>query len=315
VSFAAPAFLVALALVPLALLAQLAARRRALRYAVRVPAVASVRLAVGTTPAWRKHVPAALALAAVALLALALARPQRTIAVPIERASIMLVTDHSGSMAATDVDPNRLQAAQAAAHTFLDRVPGAIRVGVATYSTTVDAVQTPTRDHARVERIVDQQDASGATATGDALQIALDSLAPGANARARVPSAIVLLSDGATTAGRDPVIVARAAGRAHVPIYTVSLGTDAGVVQGSPFGDVIPVPPDPQTLGAIARASGGRSFTAEDASSLSSIYKALGSRLGTRDRPQELTAAFAIAGLVLLLGGAATSQRWLGRLA
>jgi Ca-activated chloride channel family protein len=300
--------------VPLLLAAHVSARRRARRYAVRFPAVASVRVAAGTTPAWRRHLPAALALAAMAALALALAKPEHTVAVPIERASIVLVTDHSGSMAANDVDPTRLQAAESAAHAFLDKVPDPVRVGVVTYSTSVDQVQAPSQDHDRVKQVIDAQNADGATATGDALQVALNELAGDRRRNGKAPAAIVLLSDGATTAGRDPVTVAQTAGRRHIPIFTVSLGTPDGVVSGPGFGGVIPVPPDPETLRAIAQASGGRAFTAEDSDRLASIYKTLGSRLGTRHKKSEISATFAIAGLVLLLGAGMTSQRWAGRL-
>jgi Ca-activated chloride channel family protein len=95
-----------------------------------------------------------------------------------------------------------------------------------------------------------------------------------------------------------------------VPIYTVSVGTNDGVVTGPGFGGFIPVPPDPETLSAIAQASGGKAFTAEDSGRLSSIYKNLGSQLATKKHKRETTAAFAIGGLILLLGAAATSVRF-----
>jgi Ca-activated chloride channel family protein len=145
-SFASPAFLVGLALIPLLIAASVAARRRTRRYAVRFPAAQSVKLAVAATAgpaAWRRHIPLALALASVAALVLALAKPQRTVAVPVEQATIMLVTDHSRSMLATDVDPNRMRAAQSAARTFLDEIPDQIRVGAVAYSDSPDAVQAP----------------------------------------------------------------------------------------------------------------------------------------------------------------------------
>src|SRR5450755_4285528 len=123
-SFGSPLGLLALALVPLALAAYLRARRRAKRYAIRFPAVSTLREAAAAVPAWERHVPAALALAAVALLAIALARPRVTHRVPTNEASLMLVTDHSGSMAANDVEPSRLTAAKAAANAFIDQLPG-----------------------------------------------------------------------------------------------------------------------------------------------------------------------------------------------
>jgi len=315
VSFASPAWLFALALAPLLLLAYAASRRNAKRYAVRFTAVPALRLAAGTVPAWRRHLPAALALAALAALVFALAKPQKTVAVPIERASVMLVTDHSRSMLATDVQPNRLAAAQRAARTFLDQLPEPVRVGVVAFSDGPDAVQAPSTDHSDARRIVDAQVADGATATGDALQVAIDALRRDRQNGKRPPSAIVLLSDGKTTVGPDPVEIARTAGRLHIRIYTVALGTrDATVPNPNPFGSPLSVAPDPETLKRISDVSGGRAFTAEDDTQLSSIYKTLGSQLGTREQKKEVTASFAIGGLILLLGAAAASMRWAGRL-
>jgi Ca-activated chloride channel homolog len=315
VSFASPAWLFALALIPLALLAYAISRRNAKRYAVRFTAVPALRVAAGTVPAWRRHLPAALALAALTALVLALAKPQATVAVPIERASIMLVTDHSRSMLATDVEPNRLAAAQRAARSFLDQLPEPVRVGVVAFSDSPDAVQAPTNDHDEARRIVDGQVADGATATGDALQVAIDALRRDRQNGKRPPSAIVLLSDGKTTVGPDPVGIARAAKQLRIPVYTVALGTrDATVPNPNPFGTPLSVAPDPATLRRISEVSGGRAFTAEDDDQLSSIYKTLGSQLGTRKQQKEVTASFAIGGLVLLLGAAAASMRWAGRL-
>jgi Ca-activated chloride channel homolog len=315
VSFATPVWLLGLALVPLALLAYQVSRRRGTRYAVRFTAVPALRMAAGTVPAWRRHVPAALALAALAALVVALAKPQKTVAVPIERASIMLVTDHSRSMSATDVEPDRLSAAQRAARTFLNQLPDQVRVGAVAFSDTPDAVQAPSSDHDDARRIVDGQIADGATATGAALEVAIDALKNDKQNGKRPPSAIVLLSDGKTTVPPDPVPVARTAGQLKIPIYTVALGTrDATVPNPNPFGTPLLVAPDPETLRQIAQVSGGKAFTAEDSDSLKSIYKTLGSQLGTKKRKKQVTASFAIGGLVLLLGAGVTSLRWAGRL-
>jgi Ca-activated chloride channel family protein len=315
VSFATPAWLLGLALVPLALLAYEASRRRGSRYAVRFTAVPALKMAAGTVPAWRRHVPAALALAALAALVLALAKPEKTIAVPVERASIMLVTDHSRSMSATDVEPDRLSAAQRAARTFINQLPDQVRLGAVAFSDTPDAVQAPSSDHDDARRIVDGQVADGATATGAALEVAIDALRNDKQNGKRPPSAIVLLSDGKTTVPPDPVPVARTAGQLKIPIYTVALGTrDATVPNPNPFGTPLLVAPDPETLRQIAQVSGGRAFTAEDSDSLKSIYKTLGSQLGTKKQKKQITASFAIGGLVLLLGAGMSSLRWAGRL-
>jgi Ca-activated chloride channel homolog len=228
---------------------------------------------------------------------------------------VVLVTDGSGSMAADDVSPSRLAAAQRAAERFLDRVPEELLVGFVTYSSQVDAVIEPTAEHDLVGAAIDTLRAEGGTATGDALSAALDRLEArkGDDGR-RAPAAIVLLSDGKTTEGSDPLAAARRAGQLDIPVYTVALGTPDGVVSGGPFRPPIPVPPDPQTLREIAERSGGRAFEVEDAAELDRVYERLGSRIGTRRERREVSAAFAGAGLLLLLGGLGTGLRWRGRL-
>ena len=312
-SFASPLWLGALALIPIAMAASIAARRRAKRYAVRFPAVSTLQLAAGTGGSWRRRLPAALALAAIAALALALARPHVSYSAPVNEASVMLVTDHSGSMAATDVQPTRLAAAERAADTFIDRLPAKVRVGAVAFSDSPDAVQAPQANHSAAREIIDGQTADGATATGDALELALQ-LLRGANPK-HPPSAIVLLSDGAANSGVDVSTVAREAARDKIPISTVALGTPNGVLQSpNPFEPSVPVPPDPQLMQQIAELSGGRSFNAQSADQLSSIYKRLADKLGTVTRKREVTVAFAIGGLAFLLLAAATSTRWSARL-
>ncbi|MEA2375988.1 MAG: Ca-activated chloride channel [Thermoleophilaceae bacterium] len=310
-SFAAPQMLWALLLVPLALAAYVAARRSRRRYAVRFTAVPALKLASLAVPAWRRHLPAALALASLAFLGLALAKPQRTVAVAVNRASIEIVTDHSRSMLATDVAPDRLRAAKRAANTFLDQLPAGVSVGVVTFADGPDQVLTPSQDHDAAREAIDRQQADGATATGEALQVAVDALRHRTGAGRKPPAAIVLLSDGATTVGRDPVQVA---GLAHIPIYTVSLGTGDATVPNPSGGPPLVVQTDPETLRQISQVSGGRAFTAQDSGQLSAIYRSLGSRLGQRKVRRETTAAFAIGGLVLLLGAAAGSALRSGRL-
>jgi Ca-activated chloride channel family protein len=312
-SFASPLWLGALALVPIALAASIGARRRARRYAVRFPAVSTLRLAAGIGSSWRRHLPAAFGLAAIAALALALARPHVSYSASVDQASVMLVTDHSGSMAANDVQPSRLAAAERAANTFINQLPSSVRVGAIAFSTSADAVQAPVANHAPARAIIDGQNAEGATATGDALELALQ-LLRGADTK-HPPSAIVLLSDGAANRGLDVNTVARESARDKIPIYTVALGTPDGTLPNpDPFGPPVAVPPDPQLMQQIAQVSGGRSFNAQSADELSSIYTRLGHQLGSVTRKHEVTAAFAIGGLVFLLLAAGTSTRWAGRL-
>jgi Ca-activated chloride channel family protein len=312
-SFASPVSLAGLALIPAAIAASIWARRRARRYAVRFPAVSTLQLAVGTSSSWRRRLPAACAVAAIAVLVLALARPRVSYSAPVNEASVMLVSDESASMAASDVQPTRLAAAERAANTFIDQLPRTVRVGAIAFSSSANAVQAPTANHNAARAIIDSQTANGATATGDALQLALQ-LLHGAQPK-HPPSTIVLLSDGAANAGADVTTVARQARRDKIPINTVALGTPSGILQ-SPglFAPAVPVPPDPQLMQEIAQLSGGHTFNAQSAEQLSSIYKRLGGQLGTVTRKREVTAEFAVGGLALLLVAAATSARWSGRL-
>jgi Ca-activated chloride channel homolog len=311
VSFAEPAFLAALALVPLTVLAQLAGRRRASRYAVRFPGVPTLAGLVPQAPPWRRWLPLALFCAALAALALALARPHATVAVPREQSTIVLVNDVSRSMLATDVDPNRMEAARSAALRFLAQLPDGALVAAVAFSEEPHTIEPPTEDKSEVEAMIEGLAADGGTATGDALAAAL-ALVDG-RGEERVPAAIVMLSDGKATTGRDPLPVARAARRLEVPIHTVSLGTRGAIIE-VPGGGLLPVPPDPETMRRIARLSGGRSFEVSDADELGSIYEQLGSRVATKDERREVTAAFAAGGIVLLLGAAAFGVRATARL-
>jgi Ca-activated chloride channel homolog len=306
-SFAAPVFLLGLLTLPLGVALHVLARRRRRRYAVRFPGTPVAAAAAPADPGWRRHVPATLLALAAAGLVLALSRPEATVAVPVEQASVVLVTDVSGSMQATDVAPDRLRAARSAAEDFLDEAPDELRVGLVEFSDTSRVLQTPTTDHEQVRAALGQLTANGGTATGDGIDAALGALQPQGDRRP--PAAIVLLSDGAATAGRDPIEVAREAGQQEVPVYTVALGTPDGVVQGN-----LRVPPDPEAMRQIAEASGGQAFEASDGDQLAAVYERLGSQLGTREETREITAAFAAAGLLLLGGAMVGSVRWLGRL-
>jgi Ca-activated chloride channel family protein len=311
--FASPLYLLALALIPLAVAAYLAARQRRRRYAIRFSAASTLRAAAGTTSALERHLPGALALLAVALLIVGLAHPQLPYRTAVGQANMMLVTDHSGSMAADDVQPTRLTAAISAANTFIDQLPGSVHVGAITFSSSPDAAQGPVTDHSLARGIINGQTAGGGTDTGDALALALQ-LLRGSDTK-HPPSAIVLLSDGAANAGPSPVGVAHQARHDRIPIYTVALGTPSGTLSNpDPLAPPVPVPPDPALMRQIARISGARAFNAKSAGEVSSIYRSLGSQLGSVQRRHDITAVFAIAGAIALLGAAVTSVRFWGRL-
>jgi Ca-activated chloride channel family protein len=319
-SFAAPLVLLALLAVP-ALIAGYVAQQRGRQRAVG--AFTAPHLAPSVTPhrpGWRRHAPMLVFVLAVAALIVAAARPRTTVAVPDERASILLVTDVSGSMQANDVAPTRLVAARRAAQRFVDGVPRAVNIGVMAFNQTPQVLQSPTRDRDAVVAGLARLRSSGGTATGVAIRQAVQVLGRARGVRGRhPPAAIVLLSDGASTRGVSPVQAAREAGRARIPVYTVALGTPQGTIVvprpgGRPGTEVHPVPPDPQSLAQVAGASGGRAYAAADASRLSLVYQRLGSQLGRRDERREITAGVAGGGLALLLLGTALSLRWFGRL-
>lgn len=317
-TFAAPAFLLLLVLVPAgAALYALGERRRA-RGRAEFATPALMPSVAPRPPAWRRHVPIALYAAALAALIVALARPQTTVAVPVEQASIILVFDHSGSMRARDVAPSRIEAARRAGMRFLDAVPERVRVGAVGFGTGASVLQSPTRDRAKVRRALASLRAYGRTAMGEGLYLALRLARVPARRDAKPPpAAVVLLSDGKSVVGRDPIAVARDARRQRVPVYTVSLGTVDGTIQAHrrQGGTVLlPVPPDPASMRAVARTSGGRSFTAQDAEGLNAVYERLGSQVARERRPRQQTAAVAGGALAALVAAGLLSLGWFGRL-
>jgi Ca-activated chloride channel homolog len=313
-TFADPLHLLAVLAVPLVVAVWAVSRRRRARFAVRHPAGAMLSGLLRRGPRWRQLVPATLlALGAVAM-STAYAKPRHTVHVPVEKASVVLVTDESGSMQADDVQPSRLQAAQSAARSFLHEAPGPLLVGFESFATGVRENITPTTDRDTVNGAIDRLNADGSTATGDALSTALDQLAARKGRDGRTaPAAIVLLSDGKRTNGSDPLAAAARAKRLSIPIYTVALGSADGIVTTAD-GQTVSVPPDPETLREIAAASGGRAYAVDDAGTLEGVYRDLGSKIGTRAEQREVTVAFIAGGLVLLLGGMGTGVAFRGRL-
>ncbi|HEX8858114.1 MAG TPA: VWA domain-containing protein [Actinomycetes bacterium] len=338
-----PGFLWALALIPAALLAYLFGQRRRTRYAVRFTNLDLLANVVSRSPGWRRHVPPALYLLALTGLLLSLARPQAVTLVPKEQATVMLVMDTSGSMNATDVAPSRLIAAEQAAALFVSELPAKFRVGVVAFSGTAQTLARPTTDRATVEDALASLHAEGPTAMGDAIERALEARQPtppataptttaGANGTAtpaptptttpdlskQPPTVILLLSDGSNTQGRtQPLDAARHARQLNVPVFTISLGTDTGMVDvpDESTGQLrrIPVPPDKFTLRRVAEATGGRFFTAPTGKDLKGIYHDLGSKIGFVREKQEVTVVFAAASLLFLVAGAGLALIWFSR--
>jgi Ca-activated chloride channel family protein len=337
-SFDWPLALLALFVVPLGIALYLWAQRRRGKYAVRFTNLDLLANVVQKRPNWKRHVPPALFLAAVAALAVSLARPHMNIRVPKEEATVVLVMDISGSMNATDVEPTRLEAAQTAAGSFLDDVPEKFRIGIVSFSASATLNLPPTTDRMLAHEVVDRLRANGGTAMGDALVLALDAtvdlesidtLAPtttGSQPPAgetaakgtRPPTAILLLSDGANTLGRtQPFDAAAQAKELGIPIFTVALGTPDGTVEvpGQRGGGsrLVRVPPDEETLKAISEETGGEFYAALSNEQLQNVYKKLSSKIGYDTRQREVSWAFGAAAGVLMLAGAGLSLAWFNR--
>ena len=348
-TFSSPELLLALLLVPAALFAYLLLQRRRTRYVVRFTNVALLENLVPRRPAWRRHVPTALYLAAIAALGFALARPSMTIAVPREEATVMLTMDTSRSMLATDVAPDRLTAAKAAASSFIDKLPSGFRVGLVAFSTEARLVVAPTADRGQLRAALNSLRADGGTALGDAIALSVDAadLAAGTTGHpAAAPSspspdssapaepegspgsaadeggtplvATVLLSDGKSSTGQlEPLDAATEAADRGVPVYTIALGTASGTVEVQDnLGrtETIQVPPDRATLAAIATTTGARFFEAPTSEDLAAIYEGLGSRVGFTMEQQEVTQWFAAGALLMVLAGAGLAAFWFNRI-
>ncbi len=339
-TFIAPALLLGLLLVPLLAALYVWAQRRRSRYAVRFTNLDLLANIAPRRPGWRRHLPVALYLFAVATLAVGLARPTMIVPTPRDDATVILAIDVSGSMKADDVAPTRLDAARAAAQDFVDGLPASVRVGVVAFATRPVTLVTPTADRAAVRTALDGLRPRDGTAMGDALMQVLDlaeavqtgdgsasttgtgDTAPGDMAAAAGDPgpavAAILLSDGANSAGATaPLDAARRAASLGVPIHTIALGTAAGTVEvtdenGMPV--TLEVPPDTATLQQIAETTGGKAFDAPTADELKVVYDDLESRVGWTSEAQEVTWVFAAAALLTVVAAAGLSVLWFGRL-
>jgi Ca-activated chloride channel homolog len=272
---------------------------------------------VDRSPGRLRLLPLVLGLLALAAMIVGVARPKATVSVPREEATIVIAVDVSRSMKATDVEPTRLDAARDAAKAFLAQVPERFRVGVVSFATRAAVAVPPTEDRSLVEDALDTLSFGEGTAIGDAVALSLQIGQPDPPEAAPTPveelppRAILLISDGAQDGGIVEPEEAAAQARAQgVPVHGVLVGTPDGVVEETLVGGYtvrIQVPPSPETLDQLARATGGELFTALDAEQLSTVYEELGSRLGTTRELREITDVFAGGAAVLLLVGGALS--------
>lgn len=315
-TFTSPWRLLALIGVALVVAAYVAAQRQRRTYALRFTNVDLLASVAPRRPGWRRHVPAGLFVASLAVMVAAWAGPQVRTSTPVERASVVLAIDVSLSMAATDVEPDRIRAAKAAALDFLTVVPTQVNVGVVSFSGVATVVVPPTTDRDLTVSAINGLELAERTAIGEAIFASLEALklAPGADGNADVPGAIVLMSDGSTTAGRPNELAVDAARTEGVAVTTIAFGTDAGTITlpGNPT--PIPVPVDRPALELIADGTGGSYFSADTASELEQIYTELGSSLGVSRQLQPVAGWFVGGAVILLFATAALSLAWYSRL-
>lgn len=316
-SFIWPAALAGLVLVPLAVAAYLLADRRRRRDAASFGNPALLTGLVVAPPRWKRHVPVAIALAALTLLLVGMARPEAEVTVGKEEATVVLALDTSRSMAADDIQPSRLDAARTAAAAFIEQVPPTYRVGIVAFSTRAEVVLPPTTDREAAATALQALRLGSGTSMTEGITRAVALVRPAGAAGDPPPATVLLLSDGAHTAGPpEPLEAAERAKRAGVPVSTVAFGTREAVVEVPLQGGLrqrVEVQPDVETLKRVAAATGGEFFAAEDAERLREVYEELGSRLGDEELPRELTYAFAGAGGLLLLLAGALSTLWFRR--
>jgi Ca-activated chloride channel family protein len=286
---------------------------------------------------WRRHVPPALLLLALAVMIAAIARPTATVTLPSQHETVILAMDVSGSMRATDVEPNRLVAAQNAAKAFVAQQPENVRIGVVAFAGTATVAQAPTRSKEDVIAAIDRFQLQRATAIGSAIIVSLATLFPDggydvsafsylsdrkpqkpANFKPMPPGSyqsavIILLTDGQRTTGPDSVMAARLAAERGVRIYTVGVGTPAGATIGFE-GWSMHVRLDEETLRSIADLTRGEYFYAGNAMELKKIYETMRSRMVLETKKTEITAFFAAAAAVLVLLAAGLSLAWFSRI-
>ncbi|GIE35871.1 membrane protein [Actinoplanes italicus] len=284
------------------------------QYAMRFTNVDLLRTLAPKGLGWRRHVSAAAFLLMMGALAAATARPSVDTEEPLERATVMLAIDVSLSMQAEDVEPSRIEAAQEAAKAFVSELPSTYNLGLVSFAKAANVQVAPTKDRSAVIAAIDGLTLAEATATGEAVFTSLDAIrmVPSDGADGAPPARIVLLSDGYRTSGRSIEDAATAAAQANVPVSTIAFGTDTGVVDIR--GSVQKVPVDRLSLQDLADNTKGYFYEAASVSELKQVYEDMGSSIGHRTEPREVTQWYAAAGLLLGLAGAAMSLLWTSRL-
>lgn len=309
-SFQSPWLLVGLLAVPLLIGLYIASQRRRRAYAVRFTNLALVNQVMGKGPGFRRHLPAILFVAGLAGLLLSMARPQATVRIPKGQTSVMLAVDVSGSMAATDVQPTRIEAAISAGRTLIDRLPSNAQVGLVIFNSQAQVVSALTSDKGSVKDALGSLAPGGGTAIGDAIQVAVAQLAGIVDpngAKSQHYAMVVLLTDGSSNTGVDNMTAAANAAQAHIPVDTIGIGARNQTTRV--YGQVVDGV-DEQALQAIASATGGHYYYAADEGQLNKIYSDLGSHIGWTTTRLDLTVPVLALGTIILVIGGLFSLRW-----
>jgi Ca-activated chloride channel family protein len=303
--FASPGRLWLLVLVPLLLAIYMVLQRRRPRYAVRLPGL-DLLAAVAPRLGWRRHLPAALMLIALGTTTAAFAEPTANVQVPRERATVIVTLDVSYSMAATDVSPDRISAAKAAAVKFVDALPARFNVGLVAFSGSAALTVPATQEHAAVTAGISSLGLGNGTAIGEAVVTsvqAVQALTDAGNAAA--PAHIVLLSDGGNTVGRPIAAGIEQARAAGIPVSTIAYGTADGTVQVGR--ELVSVPVDGPALADLAQETGGHSYKAASGDELQAVYADIGSSVGSDTVRREVSSKVAGIALALVVAAGASA--------
>lgn len=345
-TFLWPQFLWLMLALPLLVAVYVWLLRRKKKMALRYASLSIVREAMGVGQSFRRHIPPLLFLLAMAAMLLAAARPFAVVSLPSQHETIILAMDVSGSMRATDVQPNRLVASQNAAKAFLADLPRSVRVGIVAFAGTASVVQSPTLSREDLVTAIDKFQLQRATAIGNAIVVSLAELFPEAGidlasltygrnrsngvAIDQVPKepkkeftpvapgsytsgAIILLTDGQRTTGVDSMEAAKMAADRGVRVYTVGVGTVDGETIGFE-GWSMRVRLDEETLKAIATQTQAEYFYAGTAADLKKVYETLSSRLTVEKKETEISGLLALAAALLALMSASLSLLWFNRI-
>jgi len=346
VTFFWPHFLWLLLLVPLLLLVYVWLLRRKKKTAVRYASLSIVREAMAGGSQWRRHVPPALFLLALTAMLLAAARPFATLTLPSLQQTIILAMDVSGSMRATDVEPNRLVASQNAAKAFLAELPRHVKVGIVAFAGTAQVVQPATLNREDLVAAIDKFQKPRPPAIGSAIVVSLSEIFPDAGidlssmmygrdkprgqaidqgktekkehtpvpAGSYSSAAIILLTDGQRTTGVDTLEAAKMAADRGVRVYTVGIGTVEGETIGFE-GWSMRVRLDEETLKEVANRTQGEYYYAGTAENLKKVYEALSTRLTVEKKETEVSGLLALLAAALAVVSAGLSLLWFNRIA